>query len=378
MKHILLLLLFALLAGHTGAQLFQGTIKPGSTPNSIIVAIRSNTTFSGQFTGLNITLQIPSGVSPVPSLNIKNNPLNANIPTGNYQSAVTNEGGFINYLFVNNPAGTPAYNFTAGAEINLLELEFTGGPNGVRSQVRLASLPDGGSNAQQYFYMEVGADRTNTAAMFYGESASNNAAGYTAYSFVSVNNIALPVNWLKFTAVRQGNDAALAWDVNNETNADRYQVEASSNGADFTALATQQKTPGSGTKTYTYLDKQVSRYNAKIIYYRIKQLDQDGKFTYSPTKTVRLDVRGETALFPNPAKEGFTLTIPYLNPDQKRIQLHLVNAIGQIVERRDITRQAATNYYYNLHSSLIVSGEYLLKVYENGELTETKRVIVKK
>ncbi|HEY0039360.1 MAG TPA: T9SS type A sorting domain-containing protein, partial [Flavisolibacter sp.] len=125
-------------------------------------------------------------------------------------------------------------------------------------------------------------------------------------------------------------------------------------------------------------DKQVGRYNSKILHYRIKQYDLDGKFSYSPIKTVRLDVKGETSLFPNPAKEGFTLTIPYLNPNQDKVQLHLVNPLGQVVDRKDITRLAAVNYYYNLQSSLITSGEYLLKIFEDGQLTETKRVLIKK
>ncbi|HEY0039436.1 MAG TPA: hypothetical protein VGB71_02180, partial [Flavisolibacter sp.] len=64
MRHFLSLLLSILLFSFSNAQLIQGTLKPGSTPNSVIVAIRSNTTFTGQITGLNITLQIPSTVSP--------------------------------------------------------------------------------------------------------------------------------------------------------------------------------------------------------------------------------------------------------------------------------------------------------------------------
>jgi hypothetical protein len=378
MRHFLSLLLSILLFSFSNAQLIQGTLKPGSTPNSVIVAIRSNTTFTGQITGLNITLQIPSTVSPAPTVSILNNPLSANVPTENFATAVTTENGFINYLFVNNPTGTPAVNFVANTEINLLELQFANGPTGVVSQVRLANLPSGGSNSQQYFYIEVGADRTNEASMFYGAAAMNDPGGYAAYSFVSINGVVLPVNWLKFTAVRQGNDVMLNWDVADERNTDRYEVEVSPNGVDFASFATKQRTSGSGSKNYNHLDKQVGRYNSKILHYRIKQYDLDGKFSYSPIKTVRLDVKGETSLFPNPAKEGFTLTIPYLNPNQDKVQLHLVNPLGQVVDRKDITRLAAVNYYYNLQSSLITSGEYLLKIFEDGQLAETKRVLIKK
>lgn len=366
------------------AQLVQGTIKAGTTPNSVIVAIRPNATFSGQISGLNITLQVPAaGIVPAPVASIRNNPLSANVPTAAYVTAVSteNSGGtnYINYLFVANPTGTPAFNFTNNVEVDLVEIQFASGPTGVRSQVRLANVPNGGNLMQAYFYIEInGTDRTNQASMFYGSSASNNAAGYTAYSFVPINNIALPLRWKDFTLQRQLDDAVLNWNVSSEEETVKYVVERSSDGVNFTALGEVVKSAGNGEKVYRYDDKNISSIGSKVLYYRIRSVDIQSRASYSATKNIRLDTKGEISLFPNPAKDGFTLTIPYLNPSQQKVQLHLVNSIGQIVEQRSITKLAASNYYYNLQNSLVVSGDYLLKIYEDGQLTETRRVAVHK
>ena len=385
MKNISLFLLLGLFAIKSQAQNFQMTIKPSSTASSIRAVIRPGITINNaQISSAQVTVLIPASVGePRPTAVIKNNPITGLGYLLFTSTETTPDGTYFVYEFdgVGN-ATVPATNYIAGTEYDLLEIQFTNRPD-VSSQVRLAQLPNGGTSGESpgnynFFLALNGVDVVNQTAPFYGSISSNDGQGYAGYSFAALNNVVLPVNWLKFTAVRQGNDVMLNWDVADERNTDRYEVEVSPNGVDFAPFATKQRTSGSGSKNYNHLDKQVGRYNSKILHYRIKQYDLDGKFSYSPIKTVRLDVKGETSLFPNPAKEGFTLTIPYLNPNQDKVQLHLVNPLGQVVDRKDITRLAAVNYYYNLQSSLITSGEYLLKIFEDGQLTETKRVLIKK
>jgi hypothetical protein len=132
----------------------------------------------------------------------------------------------------------------------------------------------------------------------------------------------LPVRFLNFSAVRQASNVIVTWGVGAEDAVNSYELEVSTNGSSFSRIAMKAS---QGSSSYDYIDQNVARYNAKKLYYRVKQLDKDGAFTYSPVKTIRLDVKGSIALYPNPAREGFTLNIPYLQANDQRVVLQLVN-----------------------------------------------------
>ena len=54
----------------------------------------------------------------------------------------------------------------------------------------------------------------------------------------------------------------------------------------------------------------------------------------------------------------------------------MVNRLGQVVHVREISAANATNYFYDLKTPGIISGEYMLQIIYDGELLETKKVIV--
>lgn len=382
---ILFLALFCISVLHAQV-VITGTLKPGSASNSVMVVLKANNAgFTGTLSAINITLQVPSSVSPTPVSSIKSSPLGFGgafaLDSGTQTIGATS---FRNFLYVNNNA-SGAINIPSGGEFNALEVEFrdAGGapiPN-ISNQVRLAFLPNGdggGSSTQFSFYVESGGNEMNNTAgpYFYGPTAVNDANGTAGYSFVTTGTT-LPVSFLNFSAVRQASNVAVSWVVGSEDGVASYELEVSTNGSTFSRLAAKAPTAGSGTKSYDYTDQQVARYNAKQLYYRVKENGQNGKSSYSPVRTVRLDTKGQIALYPNPAKEGFTLNIPYLQADQKRIQLQLVNGAGQVLETKTITRQQAANYYYSLQPT-IASGDYLLKIFEDGALTETKQLLIKR
>src|ERR1035437_4511072 len=85
------------------SQTFQGTIKVGTQPNSVILAIKSSGTFSGPITNVEFMVELDSSLHPTPSTVIFNNLLAANVPTANYTSGgsplLSNDSSFYNYLY---------------------------------------------------------------------------------------------------------------------------------------------------------------------------------------------------------------------------------------------------------------------------------------
>jgi hypothetical protein len=281
---------FAQLSG----KLFQGTLKPGSAPNSVKAVIKSSATFTGKFSNVQFTFQLPNTISPQPVVTIKNNPLAAYIPTANYVTQVTNEGGFYNYLFAAAPTGQPTYNFIAGTEIDALEVQLIGRDStGVTA--RLASLSNGGSTGQLNFYIEVsGNDNTNSTAMFY-QSSSNyppvNGGSYAAYSYVAYAPVALPLKIVSFNVQKKDNNAILNWAVENQSTINsHFEIERSTNGSLFDQVSKLSiLNNGNTANTYNYTDINLLAIKDNgLIYYRLKQVDKDGRFVYSEIKKVQV------------------------------------------------------------------------------------------
>lgn len=149
----------------------------------------------------------------------------------------------------------------------------------------------------------------------------------------------LPVTIVKFTAEKkEGNRISLNWQAENETSFREYVLERSKDGINFTAVA---NIPGRGgiQAMYTYTDDLGSPMPARL-YYRLKQVDVNGRFVYSRILPVTLKkITGMTIkIAPNPAGENVTLNI---TSDRKYlITVKVIDNLGRLllVQRRSVVK----------------------------------------
>lgn len=362
---------FAQMAG----ELIQGTLVPGSTPNSVKVVLRSTATFTGAFSNVYFTIQIPTSVTPQPVVTIRNNALPANIPT--YLPPVINtEGGMYNFIFSAFPVGATPYNFVANTPFDALELEVNGSSG--TGTLRLAHLADGGASTLANFYIEVaGNDNTNYTNMFYGPGASNGGS-FSATSFIPVANVVLPLNITDFKATRVSENGILSWTVENQTaDNSHFEIERSLNGVAFSKVGQVSVTNnGSSTNIYSFTDLNITSLQHKgILYYRLKQIDRDGQFVYSQVRSIRLD-KGKVSLglFPNPAKSKSLLTFDL--PEASRVSVTISDAAGKIVNKVDLNGNKGVNQY-NVDVTKLASGTYLMRV-SAGDDVQTLSLVVSK
>jgi len=324
------ILLFAIVLGMSAVYAqgsFRATLKPGGISNSVMIALLPNSSFVGKFSNVQFTLQIPNTV-PQPTVTIRSNPLSTYIPTVNYNTQVTNEGGFYTFLFSAAITGNPDYNFTP-VEFDALEIVFNNS-NGPTTG-RLAHLPSGGSTGQLAFFVEIGGnDLTDYASSFYGAGASNGGA-YEAYSFVPLSNLGLPVTWLKFDVAKRDNDAVLNWITADEDRNKLYEVERSFDGRTFTGIGTVQSKPDRNLQNeYSYIDENVGDLKKPIVYYRLRQEDVDGKYSYSKIYSLRYSEKSTLlSLYPNPARNQTVLSVD-LNAEES-ISITIMDATGKLV-----------------------------------------------
>jgi hypothetical protein len=323
--------LFILIAFGQDEEIFQASIKSGSTSNSVMIVLKSNTTFSGAIDNLLFTLQIPNTVSPQPTAAIKSNPLETNVPASTYATQVNNEGGFYNYIFNSTQSGAAALNFTSGVEFNALEIEFTGGPVGVISDVRLAHLADGGTSGFAQFYIEIGGgNKTNYSNQFYG--TSTNGGSYSDNSFATISNVTLPIKLSNFNAVKSNNDAILSWTATNQAATNkRFDVERSIDGRNFIKIGTTDvRFNGNTTESYQYTDRNISTVrNTGSLYYRIRQVDIYNKYSYSQVRSLSLTEQRTANIFPNPASVSSTLNFELATAQKVSITVRDIN--GKVI-----------------------------------------------
>lgn len=312
----------------------QATIKNGSALNSVMVVLKSKVTYTESISNLQFTVQIPKTVTPKPTASILSNPLDAFAPTSSYTTQVVDdEGGFYTYLFNAVPTGASALTLTSGVEVNALEIQFTGGPV-VTSDVRLAHVASGGSTSQLALYIELGGtDRTNYSELFYGTGATNGGS-YDAYSFVPISNVVLPMNLIKFNAVKINDNGWLDWTVTNQTsNNKRFDIERSTDGRRFIKIgSTDVRFNGNSTESYQFTDKNLSTVLSNgTLYYRIKQVDIYNKYGYSQIRNINLTEQRPASIFPNPAATSSTLNFDLASAQKVSITVRDNN--GKVISR---------------------------------------------
>jgi hypothetical protein len=181
-----------------------------------------------------------------------------------------------------------------------------------------------------------------------------------AKSFNYPNPTPLPVTLTNFTAQYTKPNVALAWNSAQEIDFNYYELEHSSDGKAFstTAIVFGAAENGHGAE-YTYNDKSVAG-KTGLIYYRLKMVDIDGKFTYSPVRIIRLgDDNNSLALtaYPNPVSNELRITLPTAWQG-KQVNISLYNTFGQRVNALNIENSSQTE---TIQTTSLQRGAYFLK-----------------
>ncbi len=162
----------------------------------------------------------------------------------------------------------------------------------------------------------------------------------------------LPVSLISFTAVSQGNSSLLSWQTASEVNTKAFIIEASKDGNLFTAIGS---VPAKGKAANTYTLTDLNPYKG-LNYYRIKMVDQNGSFTYSPVRTVLFTGKSLIVVKPNPAINSTTI---YFDKEIAVSYILVTDMQGKIIKQI-----SAKNVFgsYTLNTSDFAAGTYLIKI----------------
>jgi pectin methylesterase-like acyl-CoA thioesterase len=208
---------------------------------------------------------------------------------------------------------------------------------------------------------------TNAGANVFTKTGS----GFTAFSPFGVTskpgNVVVPLSLISFSAKKQGKTVNVLWSSVNEINVNRFEVQRSTDRNMYTVKGIVSALGGAALNNYNFTDADpVKGYS----YYRLKIIDNDGRFTYSDVEKVYFSESNPVIIFPNPATNFIKAAYAVAGKDARII---IYSADGK-KEGEWIVPQNSTQQIINV--SEMTSGVHFL-VYSNNNETYKSSFIKK-
>lgn len=248
--------------------------------------------------------------------------------------------------------------FTGNVTVSIPDLSATAAP---ASDLRLV-----GWDGTQWIALGT----TGASGIAAGSTLSGTMqAGITAIGIGSVG-VPLPVQFSGFSALRTGCTALLSWSTTMEKDNDHFEVERSIDGRDFQVIATV-RAAGNSSEAQQYQFEDAVPVVGKN-YYRITQVDLDGKRSRTLVKSLSFDCSSEGAIevYPTVTQDQLFVSLP---AGYEGAELRVYNSIGQEL-RLPNTGAVAQSGLHNIPFNGLQPGHYLLRV-TAGSMTQTFKVV---
>lgn len=209
--------------------------------------------------------------------------------------------------------------------------------------------------------------------------ATKDAAGQVDPAPASYNitwTQALPVKLVSFTADKYNEtQSQLKWATSSEINNDHFDIERSADGLAWSKIG-EVKGAGNSNETmeYSYTDEATM---TGANYYRLKQVDFDGKFEYSNIAEVDFDGGRPLnttvmSIYPNPLSAGKGLNIALKESDDNIKNIIITNEVGQVVYKTDVQETQG----YEIQGLDLPAGIYMVNVQSQSNATFSGKIIV--
>jgi hypothetical protein len=202
----------------------------------------------------------------------------------------------------------------------------------------------------------------------------------TGFSDFSIGSISasnpLPVNWLSFTGKGLNKfENYLQWSTASEVNNDYFVVERSADMMNFTAVQ-KVKSQGNSSKTqvYSIVDK-LKESSSRNMYYRIKQVDADGKHTYSKVVTIKPFVQSSIDVTISNPFEGAPVIYFDNSIKASMLSIEVTDITGKVVLTQSYTLAEGRNEFTPLEFSGLRNGVYFTQIKIDDMQLNTKKLL---
>jgi hypothetical protein len=216
-----------------------------------------------------------------------------------------------------------------------------------------------------------------TSAIFIGNSLKYFSMGaktlsgpvYTNYVTAGFSTLAsLAVHFVSFTATANTeNSVLLQWSASDEINNKHFEIEVSYNGRDWSKIGVVKGlNRNNSINNYSFIHKNAS---GNMIAYRLKQVDEDDRFTYSSVAIIREMQSGKTDIYAT----NKIVNIAFPVGIKGAVIVKLMNMNGQVLVSQAFNNPSSK---VSLNASQFNRGEYVVYVSGNSSLETVKKVFI--
>lgn len=229
-------------------------------------------------------------------------------------------------------------------------------------QISISNVPMDMRNGA-LFRIQLDFNLTNANGTSANNQVNSTIRFYEFGTNAATSAIALPVTFIRFEGRKASGSNQLLWHVADERNVSHYEVERSGDGRNFRTVG---MISAGGQNSYEFND----RTNLRTAYYRIRNVDQGGRFAYSQIVSLK-EVGSQVVLnvFPVPAKSEVTLQY---NTTGAGTSLFLATAHGQQVRQQQLPTGSQQT---TISIADLTPGLYFLQVRHADGTVETAKLI---
>ena len=180
------------------------------------------------------------------------------------------------------------------------------------------------------------------------------------YRLIVSSEGTLPVQLTSFEGSYNHGKASLNWQTSQEINTDRFELSRSFDGNHFETVTTINAAGNSSqARQYKYIDQLVTR-SGEYVYYKLKMVDKDEKFSFSDVVKLTLDDnKSKFTIFPNPVTNHFTAS--FHAAKSANATLLIRNTNGQTVYSKQVNVLKGNNSV-TISDATLASGMYYITI----------------
>lgn len=166
------------------------------------------------------------------------------------------------------------------------------------------------------------------------------------------------------TVTLKENTVYLKWLAENEMNTEKFVIQRSTDGANYTDIGYKEPSgPMNILTEYTATDNIINS-SVNIYYYRIKAVDNRTNYAYSNIIPVRLQKITGINLWPNPFTTD--IKISYYAAENTNLNIHILDNTGRVVLFKSCSINRGMNQLYLPEAGKLSSGYYFVRITDKG------------
>lgn len=208
------------------------------------------------------------------------------------------------------------------------------------------------------------------------QTATNTQNVFGVFSGTDNSTNPLPVTFKSLFANKNADDVVVTWATASEINNKGFEVERSIDGKTFEFIGFV-KGAGNSNKVQSYQLTDANafkQYHVSMLYYRLKQVDFDGNFSYSSTVSVanNVEISNGISAYPNPFTNELNVSINAANNGVAIVEI--MDIQGKIVATETVTIVTGINIIPFNENSYLQAGIYFARITLNSEVKTIKLV----